>query len=117
LVILEFMAKTGKSLRDLIDEVYAEVGAFVCDRDDLHITEEQKETVISGCRENLWKHFGSYEVRDTESVDGYKFILPDDAWVMIRPSGTEPVLRVYVQASDTSAARQILDAVRDTILS
>jgi phosphomannomutase len=116
LVILEFMAKTGKSLKDLINEVYAEVGAFVCDRDDLHITEAQKESVITGCKENLWKNFGEYQVLDTESIDGYKFILPEHAWVMIRPSGTEPVLRVYVQASDASAARQILDTVRDTIL-
>jgi len=117
LVILEFMAKTGKSLSDLIDAVYEEVGAFVCDRDDLHITEAQKEQVIAGCQENKWKRFGQYAVVGTETIDGYKYIFEGNDWVMIRPSGTEPVLRVYAQAGTAAAARQILDAVRDTILS
>jgi phosphomannomutase len=55
-------------------------------------------------------------VQGRETLDGYKYLLPDDAWVMIRPSGTEPVLRVYVQARDGGEARRILDATRDTIL-
>lgn len=117
LVILEFMAKTGKTLRELIEMVYAEVGPFVCDRDDLHITNEQKEDVIAGCRENKWKAFGSYQIKGHETIDGFKYILSDDAWVMIRPSGTEPVLRVYVQAPNMAEARKMLDATRDTILS
>jgi phosphomannomutase len=116
LVILEFMARSGKSLRELIEMVYAEVGPFVCDRDDLHITNEQKENVISACRDNKWTAFGPYGIKGRETIDGYKYILGDDAWVMIRPSGTEPVLRVYVQAADHKEARKMLDAVRDTIL-
>ena len=116
LVILEFMAKSGKSLRELIEMVYAEVGPFVCDRDDLHITNAQKESVIAGCLENKWAAFGPYPVRGRETLDGYKYILSDNAWVMIRPSGTEPVLRVYVQAPDRAEARLILDATRNTIL-
>lgn len=116
LVILEFMARTGKSLRELIDMVYAEVGPFVCDRDDLHITESQKAAVIAGCKGGRWSAFGSYQVKGSESLDGFKYILSEDAWVMIRPSGTEPVLRVYVQAPDSAEARRILDATRNTIL-
>lgn len=116
LVILEFMAKSGKSLGDLIDIVYGEVGRFVCDRDDLHITNEQKENVIQGCRDNKWSAFGAYQVIGTESLDGFKFILSENSWVMIRPSGTEPVLRVYVQAENSIEARKILDATRNTIL-
>jgi len=117
LVILEFMAKSGKSLRELIDMVYAEVGPFVCDRDDLHITNEQKENVIAGCSDNKWTAFGSYVVQDRETLDGFKYFLSDSAWVMIRPSGTEPVLRVYVQAENAVEARKILDATRATVLS
>ncbi len=117
LVILEFMAKTGKSLRELIELVYAEVGPFVCDRDDLHITNTQKENVIAGCLENKWSSFGQYKVQRRETLDGYKYFLSDSAWVMIRPSGTEPVLRVYVQATNPEEARKMLDAVRNTILS
>ena len=116
LVILEFMAKTGKSLKELIQLVYDEVGAFACDRDDLHIDNEIKERVISMCRDNSYTAFGKYPIQSTESLDGFKFNLNDGAWVMIRPSGTEPVLRVYAQGEDLGQVRSILDATRATIL-
>ena len=51
-----------------------------------------------------------------ESVDGYKYYLDDERWLMIRPSGTEPVLRVYSQAPTAEEVRQILDAAQATVL-
>ncbi|HMO38621.1 MAG TPA: phosphoglucomutase/phosphomannomutase family protein [Saprospiraceae bacterium] len=116
LMILEFMAKTGKSVKQLIEEVYALVGAFNCDRDDLHIEEAQKQAVIQRCRENPYPAFGKYTVESLESLDGFKFNLGNDRWVMIRPSGTEPVLRVYAQAETPAEVRSILDATREVIL-
>jgi phosphomannomutase len=116
LMVLEFMAKTGKNLKQLIEEVYAEVGAFAFDRDDLHLTEEKKQAIIANCKSNAYSSFGSYNIESVESVDGFKFNLADEAWVMLRPSGTEPVLRVYAQAADLAAARAILDATQATIL-
>jgi len=116
LMIMEFMAKTGKSLSELIKDVYAKVGAFAFDRDDLHITEEQKQAVVRACQENPYQSFGDYEVSGVEAIDGTKFLLGDERWVMIRPSGTEPVLRVYAQAADAKEVRSILDATRETIL-
>jgi len=116
LMILEFMAKTGKSLEELIQEVYDLVGEFNCDRVDLHIEETVKQSVVKKCKEAPYQAFGNYQVEKLENLDGFKFHLGNERWVMIRPSGTEPVLRVYAQAENPQEVRKILDATRETIL-
>jgi phosphomannomutase len=116
LMILEFMAKTGKSLKQLIQEVYDVVGKFAFDRDDLRLKEEQKQHIITQCKARSYTAFGDYKVLSVEDTDGYKFNFGNDAWIMIRPSGTEPVLRVYAQADTLEDARKMLDATRAAIL-
>ncbi len=118
MLILEFMAKTGKSLKALIKDVYKIVGAFSFNRDDLHIKESQKQAIVKQCKTNPYKAFGKYKVHRLETIDGFKFFLSADEneWVMIRPSGTEPVLRVYAQAPNAKGVRSILDATKETIL-
>jgi phosphomannomutase len=114
LVILEYMAKTGKKLTELVDEVYDIVGPFSYDRDDLHLTEAQKQGVIKRCETEEITQIGDYKVVRREDLDGFKFFFEaPDGWLMIRPSGTEPVLRVYAQAPDAGSVRRILDAARD----
>jgi phosphomannomutase len=115
LMILEFMAKTGKSVKQLIQEVYDVVGAFNCDRDDLHVEDAQKQAIIKRSKENPYTAFGPYKVESLETIDGFKYNLGNDRWVMLRASGTEPVLRVYAQASDAQEVRQILDAAKATL--
>ncbi len=115
LMILEFMAKTGKSLKELIQEVYALVGPFSFDRDDLHVSNEKKQEVIKTAKENPYSSFGSYQIERIENVDGTKFYISDDEWVLVRPSGTEPVLRVYAQSEDAAAVRRLLDAAREAM--
>ncbi len=116
LLIFEFMAKTGKTLKELIAELYEKVGSFSSDRDDLHIREDQKLAVIEKCKNDPYQSFGDYKVQSIETIDGYKFFLSDNEWAMIRPSGTEPVLRVYAQAPNAENVRSILDAIQATIL-
>lgn len=115
LLILEFMAKTGKSIKELIEEVNDLVGAFAFDRDDLHISNDKKWAIIDNCKANAYQKFGDYEVQEVETIDGFKFYLAEDKWVMIRPSGTEPVLRVYAQAPTQEEVRRILNATHATL--
>ena len=117
LMIMEFMAKTGKKISELIEELYQKVGRFSLDRDDLHIDNAQKEAIIERCANGGITHIGSRPVIRTETIDGYKFYLSDDDWVMIRPSGTEPVLRVYSQGTTAADAREILDQTHQTLKS
>jgi phosphomannomutase len=116
LTLWEYMAKSGKSLRQLISDVYAIVGEFAFERSDLHLQEEIKNMIVQNCQNNTYRSFGNYQIQRTETTDGYKYFFNDDEWLMIRASGTEPVLRNYVEASNLENAASILKAAQDTLL-
>lgn len=116
LVLAEFMAKSGKKLEDLIAEVYEITGSFSFERNDLHIAENTKQNIIKSCKDGVYKSFGSYQVERVEDLDGYKYFLGNDEWIMIRPSGTEPVLRLYAESSTQAGAFKILEEVKKAIL-
>lgn len=115
LVLFEFMAKSGKTLEELVEEVYELVGEFKYWRDDLHLKEALKQEVIDKCKSGKYKKFGAYEVQSVETIDGFKYIFNDDEWLMIRPSGTEPVLRAYAEAKTLQGAKDILKAAKEEL--
>jgi phosphomannomutase len=115
LTIWEFMAKSGKSLDDLVQEVYAITGPFAYERNDLHITESLKQEVLKACAADEYKSFGPYQVRKVDTLDGYKYFFDNEEWLMIRASGTEPVLRLYAGGATMDDAVKILTACRKTI--
>lgn len=117
LTLMEFMARENKTLPQLIDEVYQQTGPFAMERYDLHITNEIKHKVMDHCQKGAYTAFGDHRVGRIENVDGYKFHLGQDRWVMIRPSGTEPVLRVYGQAEDYAHVVEVLESTKKAILS
>lgn len=116
MLLWEFMATTGKSVNELIREVYGIVGEFAFQRSDLHIKEDVKQRIIDDCEQGRYERFGEYEVQRVETLDGYKFFFNDDEWVMIRPSGTEPVLRTYAEGKDKDRAADFIRACRESIL-
>ena len=116
LILFEFMAKSGKSLEDLIAEVYEIVGEFAFERIDLHIDNDTKLRIIEDCKLGKFTQFGKYKVDRIETTDGFKFFFDEDTWLMIRPSGTEPVLRTYAEASTQAKVFDILADAKATIL-
>ncbi len=117
LVLWEFMAKSGKTLNELIKEVYEITGPFSFERNDLHIKEEIKQKVLENCKAGNYHSFGKYKVSRVEDLDGYKYFFENGDWLMIRASGTEPVLRTYAESSSKKAAFEILDEAKKVLLS
>ena len=115
-MVFEYMAKTGKSIEELISEIYELVGEFKYWRDDLHISEELKKEIINNCKAGNYTKFGDYKVESTDTTDGYKYFFNENEWLMIRPSGTEPVLRTYAEASTKEKVFDILSACKSTII-
>ena len=115
LTLWEFMAKSGKTLNDLINEVYEIVGPFSFERNDLHLKEELKQSILKNCLNSNYTSFGEYKIVRTEDLDGFKYFFENGDWLMIRASGTEPVLRTYAESSSREAAFAILNAAKATL--
>jgi len=116
LTIWEYMAKSGKTLEELIVDLYKLTGAFVYERNDLHLSEEIKQKVIANCNNDSYKSFGSYKVERLETIDGWKYHFENEQWIMIRASGTEPVLRLYGESDTLENTRKLLKAAEETLL-
>lgn len=107
LIVWEFMAKSGKTLEELIEEVYAITGPFSYNRWDLHLSESQKQGAMERCAKGL-DAIGGRRVQGIETLDGYKFLLENDGWLLVRASGTEPVVRLYGEAESPEATEALL---------
>ena len=115
LLIVEMMVKRDKTLSELVDELYDEFGPHYTYRDDLRITDAQKTAAL----ERLSEHGGldavnGHPVTELQTLDGYKHITAN-GWLLIRPSGTEPVLRVYSEAESEDAARALVKDASDQL--
>ena len=117
LLILELISASGLSLVELTELMYKKVGRFCYNRYDLKLHEEQKKRIMAKCEEGAFKEFAGRKVARVIDIDGYKFYLGESTWVMIRPSGTEPVLRLYAQAEDHTLLKNLLDETKDFLLS
>lgn len=117
LTIWEMMAKSGKSLDELIEEIYALVGSFAVERFDEHVENNLKNQIIENCKKGVYKNFGQWTVERMEDTDGFKFHLNDGSWVMFRASGTEPVLRIYCESESSEKCFAILNEAKAVVLS
>jgi phosphomannomutase len=79
-------------------------------------SEEVKNKIVANCKANAYTSFGKYQVQRVEDLDGWKFFISDEEWIMIRASGTEPVLRTYAETSSRELAFEMLEACKKTLL-
>jgi len=99
LLIVEMVAHYKKTLGTLVDELLAEVGPAHYKRMDLRLARPvAKKEMVGFITKNAPASIGAEKVQEISDLDGVKFIMSDDSWLLIRPSGTEPVLRVYAEA-------------------
>ena len=117
LLLANVMAEEHKPLGELVDDLQKEYGAHFYGRRDLHIPEEIKMSAIKRAKAEDTKRFGNYLVLRKENLDGIKFFLDApthgkgaDAWILFRASGTEPLLRIYAEASSPELVGEILSA-------
>ncbi len=117
LLLASAMAEQDKSLGQLVEELQTTYGRHYYGRRDLRLTEEVKQSALRRCAAGL-KAIGRYKVTHKGDLDGYKFFLdaPNnngrdaEAWVLVRGSGTEPLLRVYCEAAAPELVEEMLKA-------
>ncbi|MCL7454707.1 MAG: phosphoglucomutase/phosphomannomutase family protein [Anaerolineae bacterium] len=109
LYLLDLMVRMGKSPSELIDYLYDQVGAHYYDRIDRRFPEEERdatrERIVSADPETI----GGLGVTGLNTTDGFKFGLEDGGWLLIRFSGTEPVIRVYTETTHQDRVQPILE--------
>jgi phosphomannomutase len=110
LLLAELVAKRGKSLSQLLTELMDQphVGHFRYGRNDQTATPFNKATLVAGLMAHLPSALAGVPLHHSSDRDGVKYILADNSWLLIRPSGTEPVLRVYAEAHSDGQVQALL---------
>lgn len=113
LMLLELIAYEKKSLAQILDSLMQEHGFFYYDRSDLH-TEKAKD-IVAKLQASTPDKFAGKKVEKVETLDGVKLMLEGNSWILFRASGTEPLLRIYVESTSEEAVKQILGAGEELI--
>lgn len=98
LLITEMMVKSGKKLSELVQDLFNEFGNHAYYRNDLHTENSKKNAMMELCTSKKLKSIDGEKVIEWDFTDGVKHRLEDNSWLLVRPSGTEPVLRIYAEA-------------------
>jgi alpha-D-glucose phosphate-specific phosphoglucomutase len=122
LLLANVMAEERKPLGELVADLQKEFGPHYYGRLDLHIPDEIKNGAITRARSEKTQQLGKYSVTRKEGLDGVKFFLKTpangngaDTWILFRASGTEPLLRVYAEASSPELVSEILSTAEKFI--
>ena len=109
LYFLDLMIKTGKTPSELINYLYSKVGSHYYKRIDIQFPEGERRAIIGRLKRTLPESIEGVKVVKKDTADGFRFILADNTWLLVRFSGTEPVLRVYAESDSQARVGRLLE--------
>jgi alpha-D-glucose phosphate-specific phosphoglucomutase len=116
MMVAEMAANERKSLKELLRRLYKEVGTILDERININLTEQNRKSVGERLAQPL-NELGGLRVKGKKTTaDGTKYMLEDDSWVLMRASGTEPVVRLYVESSSEEKIKELVEAGKRFIL-
>jgi phosphomannomutase len=115
LLLLELMAVKRKNLKTILDEIMSELGQYYYDRVDLHT--ERAQEVVAGLKKSPPREFAGMKIVKVEDLDGLKLNFEDESWILFRPSGTEPLLRIYAEGRGPEQVELLLSTGQKLIRS
>lgn len=110
LYFLDFMLRTGKKPSELLALLYSKVGPHYYQRIDAEFPAAERQTIIKRLRDNPPEAIEKVKVAKIDTADGFRHILEDNSWLLVRFSGTEPVLRIYAESSSDARVKKLLEA-------
>ncbi len=114
-LVAEMVAREGMPVKALLERLYGEVGKFVTKRENITLS-PALETGYAAKQQQAPAEFAGLKVKEHVTVDGSKFILEDGSWLLFRKSGTEPVVRLYGEASGEAKLAAVMAAGKAFIL-
>jgi alpha-D-glucose phosphate-specific phosphoglucomutase len=109
LYFLDFMAETKKTPAQLVDYLYSKVGPHYYDRRDFHISVPKRQAIVHRLSSVHPATIAGSRVTKIDTTEGFRFFLGGESWLLIRFSGTEPLVRIYAEAGSMEKARELLD--------
>ncbi|GBD07130.1 Phosphoglucosamine mutase [bacterium HR21] len=110
LLLLEMLVRRQKSLKQLSQELDEEFGPHRYRRVDVVVTDREKAAILRACAKRPAR-IGRYPVEHVDTTDGYKFFVPG-GWLLVRPSGTEPLVRYYAEGHSLAMVNELLEEAR-----
>ncbi|MHB8291218.1 MAG: phosphohexomutase domain-containing protein [bacterium] len=109
LMLLKIILIRKKNLNELLDDIYGKVYPLEYKRYDIHIDNDIKKKLIENLKNNSFNVPFKKEVAAVNFIDGYKFEYADNSWLLIRPSGTEPILRIYAESYEKEKTQLLIE--------
>ena len=113
LYFLDLMVKTGKTPSQLLDHLFSLTGTHHYNRVDVRFPSNERENIINRVKNHRTKKINGIKVDNLITVDGFKYILMDGSWLLIRFSGTEPLLRIYAESTTPESVEDLLRTGRE----